>query len=326
MCDSHAADDGATRSARATSATYANTSHTLLNEPADIAVDPLPDPVTGTQGSVYIADGYGNHRIVVYTTPTAANLSIQPSMGHGLHDRRRGNQQPELSRRGHSAPPAAAIRIASSSAMTATSMSATVPIAAFRCSIEDLRRAIDDRRHRNRCACRRGSSTSAPMPARPRRPGPSATMPSRMRLRKMPPPFCSLTTRACDMDFWPNVDYLASKSPTSQKHHRRCRSRQRQYLADRQGERDRVRRARLVRDRSRAPGTMRATLHSGIPTTVDFERQHLRRRNDHRATHPEIRADVTARSIRTRRPPLQRPEHEQLVRPLASGRRGRRRC
>src|SRR5215469_13213589 len=45
-----------------------NTSHTLLNEPPDMAVDPLPDPVTGTPGSVYIADGYGNHRIVVYTT------------------------------------------------------------------------------------------------------------------------------------------------------------------------------------------------------------------------------------------------------------------
>ncbi len=45
-----------------------NSSHTLLSEPADIAVDPAPDPVTGTTGSVYIADGYGNHRVVVYTT------------------------------------------------------------------------------------------------------------------------------------------------------------------------------------------------------------------------------------------------------------------
>jgi hypothetical protein len=26
----------------------------------------------------------------------------------------------------------------------------------------------------------------------------------------------SLTTRACDIDFWPNIDYLATKSPTSQ--------------------------------------------------------------------------------------------------------------
>ncbi len=42
------------------------TSHTLLNEPADLAVDPNPDPVTGKAGDVYIADGYGNHRIIVF--------------------------------------------------------------------------------------------------------------------------------------------------------------------------------------------------------------------------------------------------------------------
>src|SRR5207253_1402365 len=34
-------------------------SHTLLNRPADLAVDPL-------NGDVYIADGYGNHRVVVF--------------------------------------------------------------------------------------------------------------------------------------------------------------------------------------------------------------------------------------------------------------------
>ena len=43
-----------------------NTSRTLLNAPADIAVDPNVDPVSGERGSVYIADGYGNHRIVVF--------------------------------------------------------------------------------------------------------------------------------------------------------------------------------------------------------------------------------------------------------------------
>lgn len=43
-----------------------NSSRTLLNDPADIAVDPNPDPVTGARGSVYIADGYGNHRVVVF--------------------------------------------------------------------------------------------------------------------------------------------------------------------------------------------------------------------------------------------------------------------
>ena len=34
-------------------------SHTLLNDPADIAVDPA-------NGEIYIADGYGNHRVVVF--------------------------------------------------------------------------------------------------------------------------------------------------------------------------------------------------------------------------------------------------------------------
>jgi hypothetical protein len=36
-------------------------SHTLLHRPADIAVD-------STNGDVYIADGYGNHRVVVFDT------------------------------------------------------------------------------------------------------------------------------------------------------------------------------------------------------------------------------------------------------------------
>jgi hypothetical protein len=45
----------------------ANQSHTLLNQPADMYVDPDRDPVTGQRGSIYIADGYGNHRVVVFS-------------------------------------------------------------------------------------------------------------------------------------------------------------------------------------------------------------------------------------------------------------------
>ena len=44
----------------------ANQSKTLLNEPANVWVDPDRDPVNGKRGSVYIADGYGNHRVVVF--------------------------------------------------------------------------------------------------------------------------------------------------------------------------------------------------------------------------------------------------------------------
>ena len=43
-----------------------NRSKTLLNDPADIAVDPNPDPITGVRGSIYVADGYGNHRVAVF--------------------------------------------------------------------------------------------------------------------------------------------------------------------------------------------------------------------------------------------------------------------
>ena len=39
--------------------TSLNSSTTILNQPADIAVDPM-------NGDVYIADGYGNHRVVVF--------------------------------------------------------------------------------------------------------------------------------------------------------------------------------------------------------------------------------------------------------------------
>jgi len=44
----------------------ANQSKTLLNQPANMWIDPKPDPVTGRRGSIYIADGYGNHRVVVF--------------------------------------------------------------------------------------------------------------------------------------------------------------------------------------------------------------------------------------------------------------------
>jgi hypothetical protein len=44
----------------------ANQSTTLLNEPANVWVDPGVDPQSGQHGAVYVADGYGNHRVVVF--------------------------------------------------------------------------------------------------------------------------------------------------------------------------------------------------------------------------------------------------------------------
>jgi hypothetical protein len=59
-----------------------NTSKTLLNDPAEVAVDPNPDPVTGQRGSVYIADGYGNYRVVVFSS-TGTWLRQWGSPGNG---------------------------------------------------------------------------------------------------------------------------------------------------------------------------------------------------------------------------------------------------
>jgi len=69
-----------------------NTSHTLLNEPPDMAVDPLPDPVTGKRGSIYIADGYGNHRVVVFN----ADGTYSRQWGHEVHDQRPARDRSEL--------------------------------------------------------------------------------------------------------------------------------------------------------------------------------------------------------------------------------------
>jgi hypothetical protein len=48
------------------SCALSNKSRTLLNEPPNVRVDPRPDPVTGQTGSIYVPDGYGNHRVVVF--------------------------------------------------------------------------------------------------------------------------------------------------------------------------------------------------------------------------------------------------------------------
>jgi hypothetical protein len=51
----------------------ANQSRIYLNQPANMYVDPKRDPQNGRRGNVYIADGYGNHRVVVFTE-TSPNM------------------------------------------------------------------------------------------------------------------------------------------------------------------------------------------------------------------------------------------------------------
>jgi hypothetical protein len=180
----------------------ANTSHTLLNEPPDIAVDPLPDPVTGKPGSVYIADGYGNHRIVVYTPNPDGSYSYNrqwgTSCGHNGQDcpgntfGATGGGHPHCIVLGNDGyvyacdRPNSRILVFSRSCGTA-STGGSQPLC-------DPVRVIN---------IGGGSGT-----------GNNAFQNADPADAKA---ILLAGTRACDIDFWPNIDYLATKSPTSQK-------------------------------------------------------------------------------------------------------------
>jgi hypothetical protein len=195
----------------------ANTSHTLLNEPPDMAVDPLPDPVTGTPGSVYIADGYGNHRIVVYTTADGGKTYT--------YNRQWGTTCVinGVASNSQACPPG-------TFGATGGGHPHCVVLGndkyVYACDRPNSRIQVFNRN------CGTASTTTTPeplcTPVRIINIGANAG-------QTLPPGFTdgnnafanatpedaaailgSLTTRACDIDFWPNVDYLATKSPTNQ--------------------------------------------------------------------------------------------------------------
>jgi hypothetical protein len=196
-----------------------NTSHTLLNEPPDMAVDPLPDPVTGTRGSVYIADGYGNHRIVVYTTADGGQTY--------QYNRQWGttcmiNGVPSDSQ----ACPAETFGATGGGHPHCVVLGNDRNV--YACDRPNSRILVFDR------GCGTASTTSNPGPlCTPKKiiniglnagQTPPANVPviGNNAFQSAPPENAaailgSLTTRSSDIDFWPNIDYLATKSPTSQK-------------------------------------------------------------------------------------------------------------
>lgn len=218
MCDTTATlAGGANPFTSCSETTDANTSHTLLNEPPDIAVDPLPDPVTHTPGSVYIADGYGNHRVVVYTTSD-------------------GGQTYQYNRQWGTTCMIGGVA-SNSQACPAGTFGATggghphcVVLAndgnLYVCDRPNSRIQVFDR------SCGAPSTTATPQPMCT----PKKIINIGLNADQTPPAgsvgnnafqnaaadaqgaiLASLTTRACDIDFWPNDDDLATKSPTSQR-------------------------------------------------------------------------------------------------------------
>ncbi len=171
--------------------TDANTSHTLLNEPADIAVDPDVGPVSGTRGDIYIADGYGNHRVVVFNH---AGVYV-------------GQWGQACSTDSESCAPGT---------FGATGGGHPHCVVLGNDGLVYVCDRPNDRIQVFAKTCAVPSTTSTPQPlCLPVRIIDIDQFPTASAADKKA--ILLAGTRACDMDFWPNIDYLASKSPTSQK-------------------------------------------------------------------------------------------------------------
>ncbi len=157
---------------------------TKLNEPPDMAVDPEPDPVTGTRGSVYIADGYGNHRVVVYTTNDGVHYAYNRQFGSDCGTS--GFGKCPTGTFGHSGGGHPHCVVLSNDGLVYT------------CDRPDSRIEVF-------------TKTGTFVREIPIDNFPTATSANKAAILKA-------GNRACDMDFYPNVDYLASDSPTSQKY------------------------------------------------------------------------------------------------------------
>ncbi len=164
--------------------TASNTSHTLLNDPPDIAVDPKRDPVTGTTGSVYIADGYGNHRVVVFTTTDGINYTYNRQFGEDCGTA--GFGKCPTGTFGHSGGGHPHCVVLGNDDLVYACDRPDSRIEVFRKTGEFVREIPIDN-------------------------FPTATPANKAAILKA-------ANRACDMDFYPNIDYLATKSPKNQKY------------------------------------------------------------------------------------------------------------
>lgn len=227
MCDGPQTTTNPFSSCGTTGDSDYNSSHTLFNEPADIAVDPLPDPVTGTQGSVYIADGYGNHRVVVYTTADGGKTyTYNRQWGRSCENPSDPQFATSAQASGNQACPPGTFGASGGGHPHCVVFATDGTI--YVCDRPNSRIQVFSR------SCGAPSTASNPQPM---------CMPIKiinigLNVGQTPPTtvpvvgnnafgpetanilaiLSSEMLRACDMDFWPNVDYLADESPTSQKY------------------------------------------------------------------------------------------------------------
>jgi NHL repeat-containing protein len=206
MCDTTTPPaSGANPFTSCSETTDANTSHTLLNEPPDIAVDPSVDPVTGKRGSIYIADGYGNHRVVVFNADgTYSRQWGTKCMINGAPANNQNCPPGTFGATGGGHPHCVVLGNDGD---------------VYVCDRPNSRIQVFDR------SCGAASDPAAGFqpicqPKRIINIGLSAGSSGVDAFENAAPADTAAivlaTNRACDMDFWPNIDYLATKSPTNQ--------------------------------------------------------------------------------------------------------------
>ena len=212
-------------------ATANNSSQVLLNEPPDIAVDPEVGPVSGKRGDIYIADGYGNYRVVVFNPALASTSNPYGYVGQWGQVCVNGGTGVEVPNGtdtpGNPCP-------LNSFGATGGGHPHCVVLGndgnVYLCDRPNSRILVIGKtstwiQPSTGTGCTSVPATpatcTAPTPAAPIRAiyiGTNGyTFPSTANPAKVAA-LLSSGTRACDMDLYPNVDYLASTSPTHQKY------------------------------------------------------------------------------------------------------------
>ncbi len=200
LCDGAPANPPAAVNPTCNEVNDANSSHTLLNEPPDIAVDPDEGPVSGHRGDVYVADGYGNHRVVVFSTTDGVNYSYVGQWGTTCgHDENPDGSNP--------CPPGT---------FAATGGGHPHCVVLGNDGLVYVCDRANNRIQVFKKTCAQPSVNGSQPVCEPERiiyinQFPGAAAANRNAI-------LSAGTRACDIDFWPNKDTLGTDSPTSQKY------------------------------------------------------------------------------------------------------------
>ncbi len=207
-----------------------NSSHVLLNEPPDMAVDPDVGPVSGKRGDIYIADGYGNYRVVVFNPALVSASNPFGYVGQWGQPCVNGTPQGIETANGTATPdnpcPANSFGVTGGGHPHCVVLGNDGNV--YLCDRPNSRILVIGKTSTwiqpstgSGCTSVPAGPCTPPTPAEPKRVmyigTNGSTFPANANPAKVAA-ILSVNTRACDIDFYPNVDNLASESPTNQKY------------------------------------------------------------------------------------------------------------